>query len=88
MRRKQTHCLFIEEESYNWSAPNSAKHYRLIAVSVLVIVAGLLFSLYASRQSTLTPSSCLQGRRDIEGLLAAQNRDLDLISRCGSAQPI
>ena len=54
MRRKQTHCLFIEEESYNWSAPNSAKHYRLIAVSVLVIVAGLLFSLYASRQNTLT----------------------------------
>jgi hypothetical protein len=45
MRRKQTHCLFIEEESYNWSAPKSAKHYRLIAVSVLVIVAGLLFSL-------------------------------------------
>ena len=45
MRRKQTHCLFIEEESYNWSALKSAKHYRLIAVSVLVIVAGLLFSL-------------------------------------------
>ena len=45
MRRKQMHCLFIEEESYNWSAPNSAKHYRVIAVSVLVIVAGLLFSL-------------------------------------------
>ena len=45
MRRKQTHCLFIEEESYNWLAPNSAKHNRLFTVSVLGIVVGLLFSL-------------------------------------------
>ncbi len=88
MTRKQTHCLFIEEELYNWSGPNSFKHHRLTEVSFLVIMAGLLSSLKRRQKNNRTQSARLQDRRKIEGLLAAPNRKLDLFSRCCSAQHI
>ena len=78
----------MEEESYNWSSPNSLKHHRLTAVSFLIIMAGLLSSLIRRQKNNRTQSARLQDRRKIEGLPAAPNRELDLISRCCSAQQI
>lgn len=88
MRHKKTHCLVIEEEPYNWSGPKSFKHHRLTEVSFLILVAGLLSSLIRRQKNNRTQSARLQDRRKIEGLLAAPNRELDLISRCGSAQHV
>ena len=88
MRHKKTHCLVIEEEPYNWSGPNSFRHHRLTEVSFLIIMAGLLSSLIRRQKNNRTQSARLQDRRKIEGLLAAPNRELDLISRCCSAQHI
>jgi hypothetical protein len=45
MARRQSHCLFIEEETYNWASPRTASHRRLILLSVMIVIAGLLFSI-------------------------------------------
>lgn len=42
--RKQPHCLFVEEEQYNWAPAKSSVSGKLIGLSVLFIVAALLFS--------------------------------------------
>ena len=86
MRHKETHCLVIEEEPYDWSGPNSFEHQRLTEVSFLINMAGLLSSLVRRQKYHRTQSARLQDCRKIEGLLAAPNRELDLISGCGSAQ--
>ena len=86
MRHKKNHCLVIEEEPYDWSGPNSFKHHRLTEGYFLILMAGLLSSLIRRQKNNRTQSARLQDRRKIEGLLAAPNRELDLISRCGSAQ--
>ncbi|MCG8416212.1 MAG: hypothetical protein MI746_18490 [Pseudomonadales bacterium] len=44
MARKSQHCLFIEEEIYNWASPKSAKNRRLLYLALLFLTAGLLFS--------------------------------------------
>ena len=52
----------MEEESYNWSSPNSLKHHRLTAVSFLVIMAGLLSILIRRQKNYQTQSARLQDR--------------------------
>ena len=44
MSRKIQHCLFVEEESYNWTSPKSAVNRRLFVMAVLFVAAGVLFS--------------------------------------------
>ena len=78
----------MKEEPYNWSSPKSFKHHRLTAASFVVIMAGLLSILIRRQTNYRNKSARLQDRRKIEGLLAAPNRELDLISRCCSAQQI
>jgi hypothetical protein len=43
--KKGQNCLFVEEEIYNWAAPKSGRHRSLIVIAVLILVAGMLFSL-------------------------------------------
>ena len=88
MSHKKAYCPIIGEEPFNWAGPNSFKHHRLTEVSFLIIMAGLLSSLIRRQKNNRTKSARLQDRRKIEGLLAAPNRELDLISRCGSAQQV
>lgn len=42
--KKSQNALFVEEETYNWSAPKSNINRRLIYLSILFVMAGLLFS--------------------------------------------
>lgn len=42
--KKNQHCLFVEEESYNWSTKESSITLRLIVVVTLIIGVGVLFS--------------------------------------------
>lgn len=44
MARKTQHCLFIEEEIYNWASPKSAKNRRLLYMGLMFLAAGMLFS--------------------------------------------
>jgi hypothetical protein len=43
MSRKQQHCLFVEDEIYNWANRRSASRKRLIILSLVFLTAGLLF---------------------------------------------
>lgn len=45
MSRKHQHCLFVEEEVYNWSTPKSLHNRPLLVMAVVIIVAGLLFGM-------------------------------------------
>ncbi len=42
--RKQPHCLFVEEEQYNWAPTKCGISGKLIGLSALFILAALLFS--------------------------------------------
>lgn len=42
--RKSQNCLFVEEERYNWATPKSKINQRLLYLSILFVVAGLLFN--------------------------------------------
>lgn len=42
MSRKQHHCLFVEEEVYNWASPRPLNSRRLILFSVLVLMGVFL----------------------------------------------
>ena len=44
MFKKTSHCLFVEEESYNWASPKSGRNRQLIALAILFMIAGMLFS--------------------------------------------
>lgn len=44
MFRKQSHPLTVEEESYNWASPKSGMNRQLLYLSVMFVVAGMLFS--------------------------------------------
>ena len=44
MARKQPHCVFVEDEVYNWGNPKSVMNRRLLMLSILFVSAGLLFS--------------------------------------------
>ncbi len=41
--KKHQHCLFVEEEKYNWIAPKSTVNRRLIYLSILFVIVALLF---------------------------------------------
>ena len=43
--KKSQHCLFVEEESYNWAAPKSSISRKILYLLVMFVVMGLLFSL-------------------------------------------
>ncbi len=45
MSRKHQHCLFVEEEVYNWSSPKSLYNRRLLIFSVVVMMTALLFGM-------------------------------------------
>jgi hypothetical protein len=42
--RKSDHCLFVEEEIYNWGSPKSRVNRSLLFMSVIFIITGVLFS--------------------------------------------
>jgi hypothetical protein len=42
--RKSDHCLFVEEEVYNWGSPKSRMNRSLLFMSVIFIITGVLFS--------------------------------------------
>ena len=42
--RKSEHCLFVEEEVYNWGSPKSRMNRSLLFMSVIFIITGVLFS--------------------------------------------
>ncbi len=44
MFKKPSHCLFAEEEIYNWATPKSSRNKLLIGLAVVFIIAALLFS--------------------------------------------
>lgn len=44
MSRKIQHCLFVEEERYNWASPKSVLNRRLLFMALLFVAAGVLFS--------------------------------------------
>lgn len=43
MFKKSSHCLFVEEETYNWASPKSGRNKQLIFLALVFLVAGLLF---------------------------------------------
>lgn len=43
MVRKQQHCVFVEDEIYNWANSRSGSRKRLIVLSLVFVTAGLLF---------------------------------------------
>lgn len=43
MSRKQPHCVFVEDEVYNWANTRSASRKKLIVLSLMFVTAGLLF---------------------------------------------
>ena len=43
--KKASHCLFVEEERYRWAEPKSRLNRRLVYLSVVIVVAGLMFSM-------------------------------------------
>jgi hypothetical protein len=45
MPRKQQHCLFVEEEVYNWSSPRSLYNHPMLVMSVVILVTALLFGM-------------------------------------------
>lgn len=45
MSRKQQHCLFVEEEVYNWASPKPLSSRRLVVISVVILVTALLFGM-------------------------------------------
>jgi hypothetical protein len=45
MARRQSHYLFIEDETFNWASPRTASHRRLILSSIMIVTAELLFSM-------------------------------------------
>jgi hypothetical protein len=42
--KKSDHCLFVEEEIYNWGSPKSRMNRSLLFMSVIFIITGVLFS--------------------------------------------
>jgi len=44
MFKKNSHPMFIEEETYNWGSPRSVRSRQLVYLAVLFMLAGLLFS--------------------------------------------
>jgi hypothetical protein len=42
--KKSQNALFVEEEIYNWKAPQSNTHKRLFYLSLVFIAIALLFS--------------------------------------------
>lgn len=44
MFKKPSHCLFAEEETYNWTSPKSGRNKLLIYLAVLFMIAAVLFS--------------------------------------------
>jgi len=42
--KKSQNCLFVEEETYKWATPKNNVNRRLIYLSLLFVVLGLLFS--------------------------------------------
>lgn len=42
--KKNQHCLFVEEESYNWSTKESSITRRFVVVLTMVVGVGILFS--------------------------------------------
>ena len=44
MGRKQQHCLFVEDEIYNWANTRSASRKRMIVLSLMFLAIGLFFS--------------------------------------------
>ena len=44
MFKKTSHCLFVEEETYNWSSPKSSMQKPLIFLAIMFVAAGFLFS--------------------------------------------
>lgn len=44
--KKTQNCLFVEEEeSYDWAAPKSSISQKMLYLSLMFVVMGLLFSL-------------------------------------------
>lgn len=43
MFKKTSHCLFVEEETYNWANPGSSLHKPLSFLAVAFVVGGLFF---------------------------------------------
>ena len=43
--KKSQHCLFVDEESHNWAAPKSSISRKMLYLSVMFVVIGLLFGL-------------------------------------------
>lgn len=44
MFKKSSHCLFVEEEIYNWATPRPNRSRLLIYLAVIFMIAGMLFS--------------------------------------------
>jgi len=42
--KKSQNCLCVEEERYNWASPKSKVNKRLIYLSILFVVTGIMFS--------------------------------------------
>lgn len=42
--KKRQHCLFVEEEIYNWASPRSRVNRHLTVLAVLFVISGLLLS--------------------------------------------
>ena len=42
--KKTQNCLFVEEERYKWATPKNNVHRNLVYLSVLFVIAALLFS--------------------------------------------
>lgn len=47
--RKNSHCLFVEDEIYNWAPPRPRAGRRLLWVSILVLAGAILLILIAGR---------------------------------------
>ncbi|MEX2132397.1 MAG: hypothetical protein WD772_13025 [Pseudohongiellaceae bacterium] len=47
--RKNRHCLFVEDEIYNWAPQPSRSGRRLLLVSILVVSSVVLLMLLGGR---------------------------------------
>ncbi|MCH7815243.1 MAG: hypothetical protein IIC60_01610 [Proteobacteria bacterium] len=42
--KRQHNCLFVEEETYNWSTPKNSVNRKLVYLAILFVIGGLVFN--------------------------------------------